>query len=305
MSDNTALREFEELALSGQTNTGMVATDERSWVSFLLQLTVDVLHQVRKVRFGDLQREISIKPDGSPVSTIEERIESYCREQVAKFDPTASFVGEEQGGEIDTSGVSLAIDPIDGTWAFVNRAETFATTMVLYRRGRAEVAFIANPATGEIAYAIAGDGARLLQIGLSGDANEAYDLPLVQSSPTGHLLNLHPNRHMGPVMSQLVSCWEASEVGLVKSTGGSPVWSMLDAAKGACTYINLWPGLPAAPYDLAAGILLVRAAGGEVIDLSGKSVSMSGHTGPFVAGIDADNTQRVAKMIGQAEKAGS
>jgi len=301
MTDDTTLLDVERLALSqeievdahGSANSG----DDNAWLSFCLRFLVEVLHDLRQVRFADLANEISIKKDGSPVSSIEERIESLCRERLSDFDRSASVVGEEQGGEIDASGISLAIDPVDGSWSFVNRAETFATTLALYRRGQAELAFAANPATGEIAYASIRGRARLLQLGLSGQADQGYDLPFRQSSKSGLLINLHPSAQMGSTMAKLITGWESGAVQLVKAIGGSPVWSMLDAAKGTCTYVNLWPGKPADPFDLAAGILIVRGAGGDVVDLSGQPVTMTEHSGPFIAGTKIDNLRRVAELI--------
>lgn len=295
------LLEVERLALSQEIDVGSHgstnSTDDNAWLSFCLRFLVEVMHDLRQVRFADLTNEISMKQDGSPVSSIEERIESLCRERLCEFDSSASVVGEEQGGEIDASGISLAIDPIDGSWSFVNRAETFATTLALYRQGQAELAFAANPATGEIAYASISGGTRLLQLGFSGQADQGYDLPLPSSSTSGLLVNLHPSRQMGSTMAQLTTGWESGGVQLVKAIGGSPVWSMLDAAKGSCTYVNLWPGKPADPFDLAAGILLVRGAGGDVVDLSGRPAPMTEHSGPFIAGTEIDNLRRVAELI--------
>jgi fructose-1,6-bisphosphatase/inositol monophosphatase family enzyme len=298
MIDDSTLLDVERRALSQEhevaTHGSASSDNDNDWVAFCLRFLVEVLHELRQVRFADLASEISIKTDGSPVSSIELRIESLCRERLSEFDRSASVVGEEQGGEIDPSGVSLAIDPIDGSWSFVNRAETFTTTLALFRHGNAELAFVANPATGEIAYVGSG-GARLLQLGLAGEPTLGYDLPLPRSSTSGLLVNLHPTRQMGSTMAKLISGWESGGVQLVKAVGGSPVWSMLDAAKGACTYVNLWPGKPADPFDLAAGLLIVRAAGGEVVDLAGHPVSMTEHSGPFIAGTEIDNLQRVTR----------
>ena len=296
-----SLLDIEIQALSQEAADNTVDSkrerDESEWLIFGLRFIFDTLRDLRRIRFTDFADEVSIKKDGSPVSTIEERVESLLRQRVKEFDPTATVVGEEFGGEISRTGISLAIDPIDGTWSFVNRAETFATTMALFRRGEAELAFIANPATGEIAYAGRRFNARLLQLGLAQEPTRGYDLPLPPSSESGLLVNLHPGRHMGSANAALVDNWKAGNIQFVKSSGGSPVWSMLDAAKGVCTYVNLWPGRPADPFDLAAGLLLVRAAGGEVIDLSGDPVPTNGHSGPFVAGMDSGNLRRVADLI--------
>jgi len=299
MTSHPALLDVEIRALSQGVDGGSEdrTKDESDWLIFCLRFVFETLCDLRRIRFSDFAGEVSIKNDGSPVSTIEERVESLLRRRVSEFDPTASVVGEEHGGEIDRTGISLAIDPVDGTWSFVNRAETFATTLALYREGAVEQAFIANPATGEIAYAARRGRARLLQIGLAGEPSRGYDLPLPPLSSPGLLVNLHPCRQMGPVIEELVAGWGAGKVQFVKATGGSPVWSMLDAAKGVCTYVNLWPGKPADPFDLAAGLIIVRAAGGEVIDPAGTAVSVVEHSGPFIAGTDGASLGKVADIV--------
>jgi fructose-1,6-bisphosphatase/inositol monophosphatase family enzyme len=300
MTAHPALLDVEIQALSQEFDddtSGLGGRrDENDWLSFCLRFVFDTLCDLRRARFSDFAGEVAIKKDGSPVSTIEERVESVLRERVSKFDPAATVVGEEHGGVIDHTGVSVAIDPIDGTWSFINRAETFSTTLALFREGEAELAFVANPATGEIAYAGRHINARLLQLGLAGEPTQGYDLPLPPSSTPGLLVNLHPCRQMGPVIEQLVADWGAGKIQFVKATGGSPVWSMLDAAKGACTYVNLWPGKPSDPFDLAAGLLIVRAAGGEVIDLAGSAVSPIDHSGPFIAGTSRASLRTVAEI---------
>ena len=304
MMSHPSLLDIEIQALSQEADDDTADSksqrDESEWLIFGLRFIFDTLRDLRRIRFSDFAGEVSIKKDGSPVSTIEERVESLLRQRVAEFDPTATVVGEEFGGEISVTGISLAIDPIDGTWSFVNRAETFTTTLAIYRDGIAEQAFVANPATGEIAYATRRGSVRLLQIGLVREPNLGYDITLPPSPKAGLLVNLHPCRKMGSAIAELITGWGTGNLQFVKATGGSPVWSMLDAAKGVCTYVNLWPRKPADAFDLAAGLLIVRAAGGEVIDLSGNPVSTNGHSGPFIAGTNTGNLRRVAKLIGSS-----
>ena len=287
------------LARDAEITGGQTAGDpgDDRWIAFCLRFLTSVVYQLRQTRYSDFKAQVSLKQDVSPVSAIEKNIEALFRQRLKAFERTASIAGEESGGEIDSTGITLAIDPIDGTWSFINRTETFATTLALFRQGQADLAFAANPATGEIAYAGRGGRARLLQLGLADAPTQGYDLPLPPSAGSGLLVNLHPCRDMRSAITALVETWEEGNTQLVRSSGGSPVWSMLDAAKGTCTYVNLWPGKPADPFDLAAGLLLVRAAGGDVIDLSGNAVSATGHSGPFIAGTNKTHLQKAAEII--------
>ena len=62
-------------------------------------------------------------------------------------------------------------------------------------------------------------------------------------------------------------------------------------------YLNLWSKHPAEPFDLAAGALIVRRAGGEVIDLEGKPIDSMNHAGAFVAGSDRESLARLIDLV--------
>ena len=72
---------------------------------------------------------------------------------------------------------------------------------------------------------------------------------------------------------------------------------MLEAAKGSFVYVNLWSRRAAQAYDLAAGIMLVRGAGGDVTDLARTPIETTDHRGPFVAGIDEEARCKVAALV--------
>ena len=88
---------------------------------------------------------------------------------------------------------------------------------------------------------------------------------------------------------------------MVRSVGGSPSWALLEAAKGDFVYVNLWPAPAAQPWDLAAGVTLVRRAGGEVTDLEGNAIDELSHQGPFVAGTTEGARNRVIAVRSRIE----
>ena len=88
-----------------------------------------------------------------------------------------------------------------------------------------------------------------------------------------------PSRGAQAVVGSLFEAWREGGVNMVKLPGGSPLWAMLEAAKRSFVYVNLWSRRPAHAYDLAAGIMLVRGAGGDVIDLAGKPIETTDHRG--------------------------
>ena len=268
-----------------------------AWLRFGLSVLLEAGRTVRAARLRPMDAGVRFKPDGSPVTDLETRIEAVVRERLTEFCPEAGFVGEESGGTLPAHGYAAAIDPVDGTWSLVNRTETCATGLAFFHDGEVILGMVLNPATGELGYATRETGTRLLQISLFGEDDAACPLPGERPSSRAVLVNLQPSRDGQALVGGLFEAWRDGGVNMVKLPGGSPLWAMLESAKGSFVYVNLWSRRPAHAYDLAAGILLLRGAGGDVTDLAGKPIETTGHRGPFVAGIDPEARRKVADIV--------
>lgn len=250
------------------------------------------------VRAGELelgQGDVEVKGDGSPVTRLEHDVETEIARALERFAPAATLVGEETGGALPTRGDALAVDPVDGTWAFVGGTGTYSTTLAVLRDGVAKVGVVAAPAAGRVVYATP-ERARLLQLSAFGEPDRARDLPL-QRRCDPILVNVHPGRGSGEVAAALQRAWSDGAIAMLRSPGGSPSLALAEAAAGRFVYVNLWSTRPAAPFDLVAGALLVRAAGGEVVDLDGSPVEATTHLGPFVAAVDPDAAEVVRSIV--------
>ena len=273
------------------------AEDESSrWVAFGLYMVLDAGRLVREKRMVAGRQDVLYKDDGSPATRLEADIETMLRNRLAKFEPSAVVVGEETGGAMSGSGIEIAIDPVDGTWAFLSGTETYTTTLAVFRDGVPILGMISNPTTGEIGYATAAGDSRLLQLSVFGESDRAISLPEYEDTAREVLVNFHPCRTGRSVVNGLYDVWQERGVRMVRSPGGSPSWALVEAARGAFVYLNLWSKRPAEPYDLSPGVLLVRNAGGEVTDLEGKPIDMLRHAGPFVASIHERGREQVAEI---------
>ncbi len=276
------------------------ADEIADWTRFGLRAMLDAGRPLRAGRLG--ASGVEIKSDGSPVTRLELEIEERLAESLAAFEPDATLVGEELGGDLSNRGWSVAVDPVDGTWAFVSGTETFTTTLAVFRDGVPVLGMVSNPATGEIGYAAAGGPTRVLQLSVFGEDDRACTLPVPRADPGPVLVNLHPGRRSGPLVAALYEAWASNHVRMVRSPGGSPAWALLEAAKGSFVYVNLWSNRPASAYDLASGCLLVQGAGGEVTDLDGRPIDLVSHAGPFVAAVDEDRRRIVAELVRAAAR---
>ena len=278
------------------------STEDDAWVQFALAAVLHAVRIVRGLRIAPLSGEAAFKDDASPVTAQEHEIEWAIRSQLARFCPEAVFLGEESGGRIEASGISVAVDPVDGTWALLNRMSTCSVVVAAFRGTRPFLGVVANPATGEIGYAEGDRTSRLIQVDLIGERDCAAEMPLDRAKPDSVLVNVHPSREIGPVVERMMTAWQSDQVQMVRMEGGSPAAALLDAAKGASVYVNLWDKRPSEPFDLAAGVMLVRNAGGRVVDLSGMDINAASHAGPFVAGIDEEARRKVLAAIASAPR---
>lgn len=297
------LNELESACLAsvrtgGATHSSTYAGDA-ALLHYALSTTLEALASVRRVRLQPLLDLVEFKPDGSPVTRFEKEIEARAEARLADLTQRVAFVGEEAGGQLPDKGLAVAIDPVDGTWALLNRTETCAVSLTVYRDGAALIGVVGNPATGEIGYALSGSPTRLMQLDLLGEGDRACDLPLDRTPVESVLVNLHPQRHVTDLVTALVGAWRGNGLNMVRMAGGSPALCLLDAAKGSFIYVNAWTRGPSKAYDLGAGLELVRGAGGDVVDLQGDPIRAIGHEGLFIAGVDAEARERVRLVVKQ------
>ncbi len=271
--------------------------DPMCWVHLALHFSLVASRIIRTARLGDLDGAAVLKMDGSPVTALERLIEEQVARELEATGLPVTLIGEETAPGQPADGMTLAIDPVDGTWSLVNRTETVATTIALLRDGRAIVGVVANPVTAEIAYAAEGHPPRLLQLGSFGEGDRAVTLPIPPAGPDGLLVSLQPQRAAGPFAKLLLRAWQAGDLDMVRAPGGSPCLGLLEAAKGNFAYVNLWDRRESEAWDLSAGMLLVRAAGGEVVDLDGRPLGTFGHQGPFVAALRAEDRERLRTLV--------
>jgi fructose-1,6-bisphosphatase/inositol monophosphatase family enzyme len=294
-----ALLPLERIALeqvrAGRRTPGGDLGDE-GWIQFGLHALLSVAGRVRLLT--QPASVVSVKADGSPTTALESDIESSVRHALGEFAPEASFVGEESGGQLRPGGWTVVLDPIDRTYAYLGHTETFASVLTVFLDGEPRFGFVASPLTGEVGYAAAGGRSRLIRLNLFGEEDQGVDLPLAAAGRSPVLVNVHPARDVGGALAELMRAWRSDGVRMVRAPGGSPSWALLGAARGHFTYVNGWQAAPAAPWDLAAGVLLVQGAGGEVVDFSGHPIDPLGHVGPFVAGVRAEHRERILKLLG-------
>jgi myo-inositol-1(or 4)-monophosphatase len=223
--------------------------------------------------FGEVQNlQVSMKGPGDYVSQADRKAEEIVKTELMRARPDYGFLGEEGGAlEGADSQHRWIVDPLDGTTNFLHGIPMFAVSIGLERQGQIVAGVIYNPAVDELYTAEKGGGAflndRRLRVAARTKLTDA-----VVGTGVPHL----GRGHHGNYLVQLRNVM--SEVSGVRRLGAAA----LDLAYVAAgRFDGFWEeGLGA--WDLAAGIIMIREAGGFVSDLSGGQ-KMLDH-GSIVAG---------------------
>ena len=231
---------------------------------------------------GELEQlQVSKKGPADYVTRADRRAEGILRGELARARPAYGLLMEESGvvAGSDTSNRWI-VDPLDGTTNFLHGIPHFAISIALERDGEPYAGVIYNPVPDEMYVAERGSGAflngRRLRVSGRRDLDQAL---FATGIPFKGLL------HHALFLRQLAGVMAVSS-GIRRF--GSAALDLAYVAAGR--YDGFWEnGLN--PWDIAAGIVLVREAGGFVTDLEGGRTMFSG------GGICAANSGLHAELL--------
>ncbi len=231
--------------------------------SALLNVMVGAAHKAARGLVRDLGEiehlQVSKKGPADFVSKADERAERIIASELSRARPAYGLLMEEAGAVAgsDTSNRWI-VDPLDGTTNFLHGIPHFAISIALERDGEPYAGVIYAPVVDELYIAERGTGAFLNGRRLRVSARSRIDEALFA---TGIPFKGLPDHAL--FMRQLARVM--GEVAGVRRFGSAA----LDLAYVAAgRYDGFWEnGLN--PWDIAAGIVLVREAGGFVSDLAG------------------------------------
>ncbi|TIM66735.1 MAG: inositol monophosphatase [Mesorhizobium sp.] len=223
--------------------------------------------------FGEVQNlQVSMKGPGDYVSQADRKAEEILFTELSKARPGYAFLMEERGLiEGDDSQHRWIVDPLDGTINFLHGIPLFAISIALERQGQIVAGVVYNPAMDELYTAERGGGAfmndRRLRV--------AGRTKLIDTVIGCGVPHLGRGQH-GNFLIELRNVM--AEVSGVRRLGSAS----LDLAYVAAGRMDgFWEtGLSA--WDVAAGILLIREAGGFISDFAGGQNMLDG--GSIVAG---------------------
>ncbi len=217
----------------------------------------------------DLVKKIEKQPNDF-VTDIDQLAEREIIQHIRYLYPHHGILAEE-GGYIRGDDYVWIIDPIDGTTNFLHGFPHFSVSIAVQYKGRIEHGVIYDPVRQELFTATRGSGAFL---------NDHRIRVSPQRQLAGSLIGTgFPFRHHELLDIYLETFKKISvEVAGIRRAGSAA----LDLAYVACARLDGFWEFKLSPWDIAAGAILIREAGGLISDFNGAETFLE--SGNVVAG---------------------
>jgi myo-inositol-1(or 4)-monophosphatase len=225
-----------------------------------LDVAVETAREAGAILLAEFDRpvKISYKGEVDIVTQADKRAEESIVSRLRSHFPKHAIVAEEGGGSESDSPFRWHVDPLDGTTNFAHGYPCFAVSLGLEEAGEPIVGVVYQPVSGELFTAVKGEGAYLNQ--------KKIEVSRIESLATSLLATGFPSVKRAQ-NSNIHYYWDFTLRSHGVRRDGS---AAMDLAAVACgRFEGFWEfGLHT--WDAAAGILLVREAGGVVTQFDGR-----------------------------------
>jgi myo-inositol-1(or 4)-monophosphatase len=236
----------------------------------LMNIAVRAARRAGEVIVRGLNRganlEIRSKSRNDFVTEVDRMAEQEIIATIRRAHPDHAFLAEESGRAGESEFVWI-IDPLDGTTNFLHGFPQFCVSIALERRGRLEQAVVYDPLRQELFTASRGDGAQLDDRRIRVSRATTLEGSLVATGFPYRSNVKYIDAYLG-MLKTVMMC-----------TAGirRPGSAALDLAYVAAGRVDAFWEIGLAPWDTAAGILLITEAGGLVGTLRGNEYRQAGN----------------------------
>jgi len=230
---------------------------------------VKLAREAGAILLGGYGTDFTVRLKGceDPVTEADTRVNSFLVGRIRETFPADSIIAEETATSNTraTSNRCWYIDPLDGTKEFIAKNGEFSVMIGLAIDGEARLGVVFQPTEDKLYRGVVGDGAFLEQGDTTwvlkvSDIKEAKDMRLVVSRS-------HRSAHTSALVEKLGITQEFPSGSVGLKVG-------LLAERKADLYVHLSDKTSA--WDACAPDAILRAAGGQFVDLAGRSLEYSG-----------------------------
>jgi len=246
-----------------------------------LETCTDIAREAGALLAGYFERRVAfeLKGEYDLVTEADRASEKLIVERLRRSFPTHSIVAEEGGGHEGVTGYRWFVDPLDGTTNFAHGFPIFNVTLALEHNGELVCGVVFDPTRQELFQAERGAGAHL-----NGERIRVSQASRIADSLVG---TGFPSRKR----HQNVNIHFYYQLAMLSHGVRRAGAAAIDLAYVACGRMDAFWEFALNPWDVAAGILLIREAGGACSDMHGAPAELHG---PHLL---ADNTLIHGEMV--------
>jgi myo-inositol-1(or 4)-monophosphatase len=205
------------------------------------------------------------------VTHVDRAAEEMIRDILLKGEPGSTIIGEELSPTVVTRGLVWIVDPLDGTTNFLHGYPSFAVSIAAAQDGVLEAGVVLHVPFNRVCWATRGGGAWA-----DGERMRVSTIADPRHALIGTGFPFQEFHRLPDYLGQFERIARASS-GIRRP--GAAALDLSDVAAGR--FEAFWEQRLSA-WDIAAGTLLIREAGGRVTDFSGRDLGIE--HGPVVAG---------------------
>lgn len=234
-------------------------TEKDVLLPFMKDLAIEAGKKAEEIRANPALYMVEHKETAFDlVTTADKEVEKYIVSRIMQKYPSHSILGEEGGLTKTTSPFQWVIDPIDGTTSFVHQSPNYSISIALQYEGKSVAGVVYAPVFRELFYALEGEGAYC-----NGKKIHVTDHDTLSNSlvATGFAcLRAGWKDNNLPYFNAI-----APLVRDIRRYGSAAI----DFCWVACGRLDAYWELNLQKYDIAAGEIILREAGGSCTDLAG------------------------------------
>lgn len=235
--------------------------------SKLLNITINSAQKAGKILKDNFLTDYKITSKTSLNDLVTEydlKAEKIIVENILSVFPDHQILTEESDPKLSDSEYKWIIDPIDGTVNFAHKLPIFSISIALFKEDQPLIGVVFNPITDELFYAEKGKGAYLNERSIKVSNLSNYMKALLV---TGFPYNSDKNP-----MNAIEVFGKVIRKGIPVRRLGSAALDLAFVAAGRLD--GFWEvGLK--PWDVAAGMLILKEAGGIITDYEGKDFTIN------------------------------
>lgn len=233
----------------------------------LLKDAVRISRKAGELLKNSLSKDFSIHHKGAVdlVTDADRAAQDLIKKEVLLKYPDHGILGEEDLSISGSSGYQWIVDPLDGTTNYAHHFPIFSVSLAVVCEDHTLCGVVYNPVSGEIFKAASGEGASLNSLPIRVSENDSLNDSLLG---TGFPYNIRETTENN---LDHFSNFAVRAQGIRRCGSAA-----LDLCFVACGRLDGFWELNLKQWDIAAGALMVREAGGSTTDFEGRELNLDG-----------------------------